>query len=352
MTEPTLPLISIVIPVFNEEGNAARAYQAVCDVFEQLDRFRFEIIFADNHSTDNTFEVVKGLAEADHRVRAMRFTRNYGFQRSLLTAYRHARGAAAIQLDCDLQDSPTHFVEFLRLWEQGHDVVVGVRRSRKENWALNAGRKLFYRTIARLSDDVIVDGGDFRLVDRRILDELKDIHDAHPYTRGLTSTLAARQIGVPYDRVRREIGQSKFPIHRLVGLALDGIFAQSIVPLRIATYIGLTISLGLLLLSIFYAIARIFGGAEWPNGFASLVILLAASTSMIAVFLGIIGEYVGRIYTQLRWRPTTVIEEIVDNTAREERKSATSTPIDKPNSAHLETEPEADYNQRRKNPKT
>ncbi|MGY3650841.1 glycosyltransferase involved in cell wall biosynthesis [Bradyrhizobium sp. LM4.3] len=199
-------LISVLIPVFNEEGNIRRAYDAVRDVFEQMkDRYTFEIIFTDNHSTDNSSAIVSELAAADPRVRAVRFARNFGFQRSVLTAYRLASGDAAIQIDCDLQDPPTVFPRFLDLWEQGHDVVVGIRRFRQESKLLQWARRVYYRLLKRLSDDnLMLDSGDFRLIDRSVLDQLHLINDVAPYTRGLTSLLATKQIGVAYDRQARQ----------------------------------------------------------------------------------------------------------------------------------------------------
>jgi polyisoprenyl-phosphate glycosyltransferase len=303
-------LISVLIPVFNEEGNIRRAYDAVRDVFEQMkDRYTFEIIFTDNHSTDNSSAIVSELAAADPRVRAVRFARNFGFQRSVLTAYRLASGDAAIQIDCDLQDPPTVFPRFLDLWEQGHDVVVGIRRFRQESKLLQWARRVYYRLLKRLSDDnLMLDSGDFRLIDRSVLDQLHLINDVAPYTRGLTSLLATKQIGVAYDRQARQAGVSKFPVGKLIALAVDGLITHSIFPLRLAAFIGLGISVLTCLASFFYIFSRLFFGINWPAGFATTTVLLLFGISLNAIFLGIIGEYVGRIYNQVRSRPTTVIE--------------------------------------------
>lgn len=313
---PGKPLISVVIPVYNEEANVAAAYHAVAAVFATIaDRYDFEIIFTDNHSSDTTFERIADIAKSDQRVRAVRFARNFGFQRSVMTGYRLARGDAAIQIDCDLQDPPTIFPQFLALWAQGHDVVVGVRRFRDENLLLQWGRKFYYRLLRKVSsDNLMLDSGDFRLVDRSILDQLRRIDDASPYTRGLTSMLASNQIGVPYERAVREKGQSKFPLIKLIGLAIDGFVAHSTVPLRMASFAGLLIALMTALASLFYLFGRLFFGMEWPEGFATTTILILFGISLNAVFLGIIGEYVGRIYEQVRIRPTTVIERSVNMT--------------------------------------
>jgi dolichol-phosphate mannosyltransferase len=303
-------LISIVIPVYNEEANVRKAYEAVARVFDGLrGRYEFEVIFTDNHSADETFARIAEIAKADPRVHAVRFARNFGFQRSVITGYRLARGDAAIQLDCDLQDPPELFPKFLAEWEKGHDVVVGIRRFRDEGKYLQWGRQLYYRMLNRISsDNLMPDSGDFRLIDRSILDQLRRIDDFSPYTRGLTSVLAANQVGLPYDRIARKEGASKFPLVKLVGLAVDGFVAHSTVPLRIATAAGLIIAMLTMAASFFYLIGRLIFGMDWPEGFATTTILILFGISLNAIFLGIIGEYIGRIYEQIRVRPTTVIE--------------------------------------------
>ena len=322
-------LISIVVPVYNEEANVAAAHAAITQVFASLaPRYDFEIVFTDNHSLDATFERIAEIAKSDSRVRAVRFARNFGFQRSVMTGYRLARGDAAIQIDCDLQDPPSIFPQFLELWAQGHDVVVGIRRFRDENTLLQWGRKFYYRLLRKISsDNLMLDSGDFRLVDRSILDQLRHIDDASPYTRGLTSLLASNQTGVPYDRAVREQGQSKFPLIKLIGLAIDGFVAHSTAPLRMASFAGLLIALMTSLASVFYIVGRLFFGLEWPEGFATTTILILFGISLNAVFLGVIGEYVGRIYEQVRLRPTTVIERSINMTPPDEAVGKSSSTL-------------------------
>ncbi len=308
-------LISVVIPAFNEEGNVYRAYNSVVELFETTlaGKYDFEIVFTDNHSTDKTFAELESLAESDKRVRAVRFSRNFGFNNSLITGYRLAKGDAAVQLDCDLQDPPSLIAEFLKLWEEGHDVVVGVRVERDEPRWLKLGRKLFYRLVARISDDdLVVDGGDFRLVDRTILDRLRAVGEASPYVRGLVSVLAANQIGVPYNRSNRVHGQSKFPLGKLMGLAVDGIVNHSTIPLRLAAILGFLVATATLLLAGYYGLMRLVFGFDWPAGFATTVILELLSMSLNAVLLGIIGEYIGKIHMQLKSRPTTIIQKSIN----------------------------------------
>jgi dolichol-phosphate mannosyltransferase len=311
---PGKKLISIVIPVFNEQENIEPLHQALVPVLAGLeDRYDFEILFTDNHSTDQTFPILRRLAAQDRRVRALRFSRNFGFQRSILTGYHHARGDAAIQMDCDLQDPPSLIPVFLGKWEEGYQVVYGERTSRKESWWSSTSRKIFYRLIDLLSEDPLpLDAGDFRLVDRCVLHELKSVNDDQPYLRGTIATLGFNQIGIPYDREERRRGQSKFTLRQLFGLALDGILNHSIVPLRIATYLGLLVALCTFGALAFYVIGGLFFARTWPPGFATITVLILASLSLNALFLGVIGEYLGRMYRQMKKGSLTIIQEEID----------------------------------------
>lgn len=304
------PLISICVPVFNEEASIRPLYEALVATTRHVrDQYDFEFLFTDNHSTDQTFDVLADLAYRDPRVRAIRFSRNFGFQRSILTAYNNARGDAAIQIDCDLQDPPSLILDFLEKWESGYHVVYGVRASRQESWWMSATRKFFYRLIDSLSDDPLPhDAGDFRLIDRCVLDQLLQFEDYQPYLRGTIAALGFEQIGIPYNRAERRYGESKFSLGELIGLALDGILNHSVVPLRIATYLGLLISVLTFLGILGYGIGRIVFGTRWPPGFATIIVLILGSLSLNALFLGIIGEYLGRIYRQVKKRPLTIIE--------------------------------------------
>ena len=304
------PLISIIVPVLNEEANVRRVHREVGRVMDGLQgRYDFELIFTDNHSTDGTFEILTELAHDDRRVRVLRFSRDFGFQRSILTGYRAAAGDAAIQIDADLQDPPDLIPEFVARWEEGHDVVYGVRRARPESWWLRWVRSSFYRLIDFLSEDHLPHGaGDFRLVSRRVLDLLKEGDDQHPYLRGAIAALGFSQTGIPYDRAARQQGKSKFSLGQLVRLAVDGILAHSIVPLRVATFVGLIMAFAMMGGMVVYLVGRLALHQEWPPGFATTTILLLLGIALNALFLGIIGEYLGRIYQQVKRRPLTIVE--------------------------------------------
>lgn len=316
-------LISIVVPVYNEEANVVPSYDAISHVADSLSSdYDFEFVYTDNHSTDNTFALLRTLVDRDPRVRAFRFSKNFGYQRSIMTGYAKCRGAAAIQMDCDLQDPPEMIATFLTTWRHGADVVYGIRATRKEGKALTMARGTFYRLINFLSEEELpVDSGDFRLVSRRVIDLLTTINDPTPYLRGMIASMGFKQIGIRYDRRARERGESKFPLSKLIALAIDGILNHSTVPLRISTYFGLTISVVTLLLMVCYAAAKIFLHSNWPAGFTTLATLALASMSVNAMLLGILGEYLGRIYRQVRREPFTIIEQEVESTTAKDLAS-------------------------------
>ena len=303
-------MITILVPVFNEAPNIEPLHARLQPVLARLEQaFDVELLFTDNHSTDDTFARLEALCRRDPRVRVLRFSRNFGFQRSILTGYLNARGDAAVQIDCDLQDPPELILEFVQRWQQGYQVVYGVRRGRKEGAGVTLLRKVFYRLIDWLSETPLpVDAGDFRLVDRIVLDQLAKMDDYHPYLRGAIAAMGFQQTGLAYDRAERTAGESKFPLSALIRLAVDGILNHSVVPLRVATYTGLTVSLLTLVGVGALVIGKIWFGQAWPAGFALLTVLILLSLSLNALFLGIIGEYLGRIYQQVKTRPITIVE--------------------------------------------
>lgn len=306
--------ISIIIPVYNEELNILPLYERLEKVIKGLDdRYDFEILFTDNHSEDSSFEILRKLAGQDSRVKVLRFSKNFGYQHSIYTGYVSCKGDAAMQLDCDLQDPPELIPKFIKKWEDGHEVVYGIRRSRKEGFVITGLRKIFYRLLDRLSEESLPpDAGDFRLVDRCILNALKKIHDMSPYLRGTIASLGFRQTGIPYDRDERKYGKGKFRFGQLIQLALDGILNHSVFPLRIASLVGLVVSILTAFGILVYIAGRLFFKEYFPTGVATIIIFLLFSITLNSIFLGIIGEYLGRIYKQVKKRPLVFIEETVN----------------------------------------
>ncbi|MBI2256315.1 MAG: glycosyltransferase family 2 protein [Proteobacteria bacterium] len=307
-------LISIVVPVFNEEGNIFLFYERICASLRSEEAtYDFEFVFTDNHSADMTFPLLQELSRRDKRVRAYRFSRNFGFQRSILSGYRLARGDAAVQIDCDLQDPPEVICALLRKWEEGFAVVYGIRAKRPEFIVMRLLRKAFYRLVDFLAEDRLPhDAGDFRLIDRRVLDVVRRVNDAQPYLRGLIAGIGFSQTGVVYNRDARQAGKSKFGLLSLFSFAIDAIANHSIVPLKLASLAGLGITLLSLVLFFFYLINYFFFGSSWPPGFTTLILTLLLLFGMNALFLGILGEYVGRMYRQLKARPNAIVEHGVE----------------------------------------
>lgn len=301
--------VSVLVPAYNEDLNIENAYHAIVRVFEGLPEYDYEIIVTDNHSTDRTFALLRELAASDPKLKVIRFSRNFGFERSLLCAYKAATGDCSVQIDCDLQDPPELIPQMLEMWREGHQVVYGIRRSLPDGVITTAMRRLFYWSLASISDDDLpLNAGEFRLVDARILAELRKVDDVSPYLRGLISAMGFSQVGFEYDRRDRIAGTSKFPFRAMVGLAVDGVLNHSLVPLRIASLIGLTIGALSLLLTFGYIIGSLVFRQDWPAGFATTTILLLISISMNAIFMGILGEYLGRLFMQSKNRTDPLVE--------------------------------------------
>ncbi|WP_448096584.1 glycosyltransferase family 2 protein [Luteibacter yeojuensis] len=305
-----LPLISISIPVYNEEGNIAALYERLDALGRSMtDECRLEFVFTDNSSTDSTWNMLEALAAGDKRVRAIRFSKNFGFQRSILANYMHTRGDAVLQIDADLQDPPELLKEFLALWRQGYHVVYGVRRARPEGPFIHSFRKMGYWFIDRISEHPIPrNAGDFRLVDRKVIDALESQRSAEPYLRGLIAGMGFRQIGVTYDRSARIAGSSKFGVIQLIRLGLTGVFNHSLVPLRLATVAGIAILSLSAAGAIYYLVLKLLF-PDFPRGLASLHILILFGIGFQSLLLGILGEYLLRIYRILRKEPIAIIQD-------------------------------------------
>jgi polyisoprenyl-phosphate glycosyltransferase len=303
------PLISLSIPVLNEADNLDALYVRLCAVAVKMaDRCDLEFVFSDNHSNDKTWAKLGELASQDTRVRAIRFSKNYGFQRSILANYMHARGDAIMQIDADLQDPPELLERFFELWKDGNAVVFGVRRKRQEGPLLNTFRRFGYWMIDLISDHSIPrDAGDFRLIDRRVVQSLLQVKTASPYLRGMIAGLGFNQIGVEYERDSRTAGESKFGVTRLIQLGLTAVFNHSTVPLRLASIAGIGMLFVSAIGAIYYVLLKIMQ-PELPRGFASMHILVLFGIGLQSLLLGIVGEYLLRIYLILRAEPVAIIE--------------------------------------------
>jgi dolichol-phosphate mannosyltransferase len=276
---------------------------------------KIEILFADNRSGDRSWLIINQMSKRFSEVKGIRYSRNFGYQRSILQAHLVCSGDCAVTLDCDLQDNPALIEKFWNEWKRGAKIVYGVRKTRKENAILSFARRAYYRLLARLSEiNLPIDVGEFRLVDRCIIEHLREYQDHQPYLRGIIASLGYEPKYIEYDRDRRDKGHSKFNLRELLKLASDGIFDFSTLPLRAALYLGMIIFVCTIIGALGYLVARILIGDSWPSGFMTITMLLLIGIGMNGIFLGIIGEYIGRIYKQLKRGPVAIISQSTDST--------------------------------------
>ncbi|MCB1069211.1 MAG: glycosyltransferase family 2 protein [Kiritimatiellae bacterium] len=303
--------VSVIIPTYNEGENADRIYHQLVDLFDTgLTTYRLEIVFSDNASQDDTYDRITRLAEADPRVKGIRLSRNFGFQQNILSGLMNASGNCVIQLDADGEDPPELIREFLTQWEAGYDVVYGIRTERHESFLLTFQRKVFYRLLFKMASiDMPVDAGDFRLLDRRIVDLLIQRFKEHnPYLRGLVSYIGFRQKGIPYQRNARMIGSSKFSYLSYFGLAWDAITSFSRMPLKIVSALGVIMAGFAFAGMLFYLVLYLFVGVD-IQGFTTIVLLLLLLFGIQLLSLGIFGEYISRIFDEVKGRPRIIIDK-------------------------------------------
>jgi len=307
--------ISIVTPCFNEEAGIAECYEAVKSLFEtELKGYAREHIFCDNASNDNTVEILKRLAEKDSSVKIIVNARNFGILRNTYNGVLNATGDAIVLfMPADLQDPPELIPTFVRYWENGYEVVFGIRARREEPFFSGLARKFYYRLISRLSYvDYPTDVGDFQLVDRKVLDAMKLFEDAQPFMRMMPFECGFRSVGVPYTWRARKHGFSRNRLSQLIDQGLNGIISFSTAPLRIAFFFGLATSF----LSFLYAFAvlalRILGIDTGAHGIPTIVIAIFFFAGVQLLFLGLIGEYIVAIFNQVRRRPMVVERERIN----------------------------------------
>lgn len=305
------PDYSFVIPVYNERETLHELYRRLAAVMERLDG-PAEVVLVDDGSSDGSREIMRELARGDGRVRIVALSRNFGHQIALTAGLDHARGNAAVILDADLQDPPEVALELAARWREGYDVVYAIRQGRPgESWAKRRTATLFYRTLAGLSDhEVQPEVGDFRLVDRRVIDAVAGMPERHRYLRGMVGWVGFDQTGVTYVREPRFAGTSKYPWGKMVRLAQDAVLSFSSAPLRIVLKLGFAMSVLTFLIGVFGLVVKISGLYAVP-GWASIIVVVAFVGSAQLTVLGMLGEYVARIYDEVKRRPLYLVSETV-----------------------------------------
>jgi dolichol-phosphate mannosyltransferase len=303
--------LSVAVPIHNEESVLPELLTRVLGVLDKIEGGPHELLFVDDGSMDRTLVLLEEAAQRDSRIMVLSLSRNFGHQAALTAALDHVTGDATVLMDGDLQDEPESIPRFLEKFFEGYDVVYAQRTRRKEAWPLRLSYYIFYRLMARLSDMKLpLDAGDFALMSRRVVEHLQRLRELHRYLRGLRSWVGFRQIGIPVERSERHSGRSKYSVLRLLKLAFDGIFAFSIVPIRAAAILGALAILFSGIFSVYAIYAKVFLHQS-PQGFTALLLLITFLGGVLLFFLGVIGEYVGRIYEGTKGRPIYVIGRLI-----------------------------------------
>lgn len=305
-----LTLLSVVIPCFNEEEVLRETHRRLVETLSSASECAFELVYVDDGSRDTTLTILRELHRTDSRVRVVSLSRNFGHQVAVTAGIEHAAGDTVVVIDADMQDPPEVILEMVDRWRQGVDVAYGVRSAREGETAFKLWTaKAFYRLIGRLSDVTVpADTGDFRLMDREVVNALVAMPERDRFVRGMVAWLGFRQEPVYYRRAARLAGDTKYPLKRMLRFATDGILSFSVVPLRLAIYMGLAAS-GLALVGIIYALVLRLFTDVWVTGWTLLFIAILFLGGVQLLFLGVIGEYLGRIYGEVKRRPLYVVKE-------------------------------------------
>lgn len=307
-------LISYIFPIYNEEGNVDLLYSTIDKVTQSLKaKYELEFVFVNDGSCDTSLDKLVSLSERDDRVKVIDFSRNFGHQIAVTAGLDHSNGDAAIIMDADLQDPPEVSLELIKKWEDGYDVVYAQRRSRKDTIFKRLTAHWYYWTLQKLADIHIPrNTADFRLIDRKIVEALKTFPEHDRFLRGLVSFVGFKQTAVLFDRQERHAGKTGYPLRKMIRFAVDGILGFSSMPLKLISRVGMGISL-LSLFGIFYAVfMKIFRPDVTVEGWTLMIISVLFIGGIQLVMLGVLGSYIGRIYTESQRRPLYIVNRVID----------------------------------------
>jgi polyisoprenyl-phosphate glycosyltransferase len=303
--------ISYVFPIFNEDGNIERLYETMRHLLLKNTEYTYELIFINDGSKDQSLNILRALQMMDDRITIIDFSRNFGHQMAVTAGLDYATGDAVIIMDSDLQDPPLVSFKLIKKWEQGYDVVYAQRRTRKDSLFKKLTADFFYRILQRLADiEIPRNTGDFRLLDRRVVDELKKMKEHDRFLRGMVSYIGFEQVAVQFDREERFAGETGYPLKKMLKFAADGIFSFSSAPLKLIRNVGFSIA-SLAFLGIAYAIfMKIFYPNITVSGWTFIVISILFMGGVQLVMLGVLGSYIGRIYTEAQNRPLYTVKDV------------------------------------------
>ena len=309
-------LISVVTPCYNEQDNVRPCHEAVRRVFEQeLPEYDHEHIFCDNASGDDTVSILKQMAGADARVKVIVNARNFGPFRSTFNGLMQTKGDAVIvMLAADLQDPPELIADFVRRWEQGHEVVYGIRKQRQENVVMRSVRRLYYRLVSQMAHiDIPPNVGEFQLVDRVVIDALRECDDYYPYIRGMIANCGFRATGVEYTWLRRARGVSKNRLYHLVDQGLNGLISTTQIPLRLCLFFGFFLAVCSVGVGVAHLLINLLYYRQLaPAGIPTLIVALFFFSGVQLFFFGVLGEYIGAVHFQVRKRPLVIVREMIN----------------------------------------
>lgn len=303
--------ISYIFPIYNEAGSIDLLYNTMLQLFDKNPQYTYEVIFINDGSKDASLELLKSIANDDNRITIIDFARNFGHQLAVTAGLDYAKGDAVIIMDSDMQDPPKVSFELIAKWREGYDVVYAQRRSRKDTFFKKLTADLFYRTLQKLADiDIPRNTGDFRLLDRKVVDEMIRFKEHNRFLRGMVSYVGFNQIAVQFDRDERHAGETGYPLKKMLKFAADGIFSFSSAPLKLISRTGYTTAM-VAFLGIFYALfMRIFFPEITLEGWTFIVISVLFIGGIQMIMLGVLGSYIGRIYTESQDRPLYIVRDI------------------------------------------
>lgn len=302
-------LLSVVIPIYNESENLPELSRRLLATLSTIGG-DFEVILVDDGSRDHSLQLLRELAASNAHFKVVSFSRNFGHQAALYAGMKRSSGRAVVLMDGDLQDPPEVLPDLLKHWREGNDVVYAVRQKRKEGMFRRMAYASFYRILKAVSYiDIPLDSGDFSLMDRRVVEQLCRLPERNKFLRGLRTWVGFRQMSYTYERDARFAGDPKYTLSKLVRLALDGVFSYSYLPLRVAYAFGIVVSIVSFVLAVKYLFERLFSEAFVPQGFTTLAILILFLGGVQLISLGLIGEYVGRVYDEVKRRPEYIERE-------------------------------------------
>lgn len=306
--------VSLVIPMYHEEEVARECYDRVVTILKKLDNYLYEIIFVDDGSKDKTLEILEEIASKDKNVKILSFSRNFGHQAAVTAGIKEVTGDAIVIIDADLQDPPELIPDMLKYWEQGSEVIYGKRKNRKgESIFKLLTAKMFYKTLNMLSDvEIPKDTGDFRLVDRKVVDVVNNMPEHNKFLRGLFSWVGFKQTPYEYERQERFAGKTKYPLKRMLKLASDGIISFSTKPLKLVGGLGIItiiISIGILIYSL---ISYAFNLNQLAPGWTSIMVAITLFSGVQLISIWIISEYIGKIYDETKQRPQYVVSKKIN----------------------------------------